>query len=136
MTILEWGGVFLVVAAVLYFLGILPKTQVILAFLGTCIVTGGLFGSLLTRGALYLDRATNAVTGKLFGVTIPGLLVIVLLIIFVHDLHPRNGASRRTFWVGVALAACLVAGLSTFKTLNQVPASVRTGVSNMSTIGG
>jgi hypothetical protein len=136
MTITEWGGVALVVAFVLYWLGKMPRTQVILAFIGTCVITNGLFGSILTRGALWLDRATNAVTGKLFGVAIPGLLVIVLGVIFVHDLMPKHSASRRTFWVGVALAACLVAGLSNFATLNNVPATVRTGVSNVSTIGG
>lgn len=136
MTLLEWGGVLLVVAFVLYWLGRLPKAQVILAFIGTCIVTGGLFGHVLGRAAVWVDHATNAVTAKLFGASIPGLLVIILAIIFFHDLHPKNGASKRTFWIGIAFAACLVAGLSTFQTLNHLPATVRTGVGNASTIGG
>lgn len=137
MTLLAWGGIALVVAFVLYWLGRLPKTQVILAFIGTCIVSGGLFGHVLGRAAVWVDHATNAVTAKAFGATIPGLIVIILGIIFIHDLHPKTGgASRRTFFVGIAFAACLVAGLSTFQTLNHLPATVRTGVGNASTIGG
>lgn len=134
MTLLEWGAIALVVAFVLYYLGVLPKIQVILAFIGTCIVTGGLFGSLLTRAVTLVSNLMGTITGKIFGVAIPGLLVIVLLILFVHDLSPKKNAGKRTFWVGIALAACLVAGLSSFTALNQVPANVRTGVST--TTGG
>lgn len=134
MSLLAWGGIALVAAFLFFWLGILPKTQVILAFIGTCIVTGGLFGSLLTRAADLVSNLLGTLTGKVFGVAIPGLLVIVLLIIFIHDLLPKKSAGKRTFWVGIALAACLVAGLSSFTALNQVPANVRTGVST--TTGG
>ena len=134
MSLLEWGALALVVAFMFYWLGVLPKIQVILAFIGTCIVTGGLFGSLLTRGVTLVSNLLGTVTGKIFGVAIPGLLVIILLILFIHDLSPRKNAGKRTFWVGIALAACLVAGLSSFTALNQVPANVRTGVST--TTGG
>lgn len=136
MTLLEWGALALVVAFVFYWLGVLPKVQVILAFIGTCIVTGGLFGSLLGRGVTLVSNLTGTLTGKIFGVAIPGLLVIVLLILFLHDLSPKKNAGKRTFWVGIALAACLVAGLSSFQALNQLPGNVRTGVGNVSTIGG
>ena len=134
MSTLEWGALALVAAGMFYWLGILPKIQVILAFIGTCIVTGGLFGSLLTRGVTLVSNLLGTLTGKIFGVAIPGLLVIILGILFIHDLMPRRNAGKRTFWVGIALAACLVAGLSSFTALNQVPANVRTGVST--TTGG
>ena len=134
MTLLEWGALALVVAFTLYWLGVLPKIQVLLAFIGTCIVTGGLFGHLLTRAVTLVSNLLGTLTGKIFGAAIPGLLVIVLGILFVHDLSPKKNAGKRTFWVGIALAACLVAGLSSFTALNQVPANVRTGVST--TTGG
>jgi hypothetical protein len=137
MSILEWGIAALVVAGLLYWLGVFARTQVVLGFIGTCIVTGGIFGTAVTWIAVRLDSLTNATVGKVFGVGVPGLLVIVLLIVFVHDLHPKGGGgrSRRTLFVGVILAACLVAGLSNFAALNSIPAGVRSGVGNASTIG-
>ena len=134
MTLIEWGALALVAAGMFYWLGILPKIQVILAFIGTCIVTGGLFGHLLTRGVTLVSNLLGTLTGKIFGAAVPGLLVIILGILFIHDLLPKNTTGKRTFWVGIALAACLVAGLSSFTALNQVPANVRTGVST--TTGG
>lgn len=136
MTVTEWGAVALVVAFALFFLKKAPKVQAILAFIGTCIVTGGLFGSILSRGARAVSHATDALMGHAFGVAVPGVLVIVLLIFFWNDLHPKGGATKRTFFVGMALAACLVAGLSSISTLNNVPSDVRSGAANVSTIGG
>jgi hypothetical protein len=136
MTLLEWGAAALVVGVVLYALGIMPKTQAALAFIGTCIVTGGLFGHLLARITVDVAHLTNTLTGKIFGTAIPGLLVIVLLIYFVHDMHPKKNAKKRTFFIGIALAACLVAGIAPWQTLNNVPGSVRTGVgTNLPTNG-
>lgn len=134
MSTLEWGALALVLAGLFYWLGVFPKIQVLLGFVGTCIVTGGLFGSLLTKAVTFVSNLLGTLTGKIFGVAIPGILVIILLVLFVHDLSPKKNAGKRTFWVGVALAACLVAGLSSFTALNQVPANVRTGVT--STTGG
>jgi hypothetical protein len=136
MTTLEWGGVFLAVGAALYILGKLPKVQVILGFLGTCIVTGGLFGKWLTKGAVLVEHWSNLATAKAFGAAIPALPAIVLGIFLIHDLLPKNKASKRTLIVGVAFAALCVAGVTTNQTLNSVPANVRTNVSqNASTIG-
>jgi|SRR6185437_5184113 len=130
------GALCLVAALLFHWLRIFVKIRAILAFVGTCIVTGGLFGHALTWVVLHVQALTNSLTGKIFGAAIPGLVVIVLAIIFVHDLHPKGGgSSRRTMFVGAALAACLVAGVSSFSTLNNVPAAVRTGVSS-STNGG
>ena len=134
MTLIEWGVLALVAAGMFYWLGILPKIQVILGFIGTCIVTGGLFGHLLTRAVTLVSNLLGTLTGKIFGAAVPGLLVIILGILFIHDLLPKNTTRKRTFWVGIALAACLVAGLSSFTALNNVPANVRTGVST--TTGG
>jgi hypothetical protein len=135
MSPLAIGGICLVVGFLLFWLGKLPKIQVILGFVGTCIVTGGLFGHAVNRVMVFLSNATDGVANKVLGVGIPGLLVIVLGIIVIHDMHPKNKASRRTFFAGLALAACLVAGVSSFSTLNNVPTGVRNGVDNASTIG-
>ena len=135
MSVTELGGICLVVGIVFYVLGRWPKAQVILGFIGVCCI-GGLFGSILAKGAVFISNLLGTVTGKVFGVAIPGLLVIVLLIVVLHDLSPKGSATRRTFFAGLALAACLVAGVSSFQALNNIPAGVRSGVGNASTIGG
>lgn len=134
MSTLAVGAGMLILAGLFYWLKVLPATRAILAFIGTCIVTGGLFGSLMSRAAHFVANFTDTLTGKIFGVGIPGVLVIILGVIFVHDLLPKGGgASKRTMWVGLALAACLVAGLSSFQALNQLPANVQQGVTNIQT---
>ena len=137
MNITEWGVVALVVAFTLFWLGIMPKTQVILGFIGTCVVTTGLFGTLLEKGVRLVSNLTDAVTARVFGVAVPGLIVIVVAIVFVHDLMPKHSAGRRTFFIGIALAAALGAGLSSFQALNAIPANVRTGITTTtSTVNG
>lgn len=128
LTTLELGAAALVVAGVLAWLRILPKLRAVLAFIGVCIVTGGLFGSFLARAAGWVESWSNTTTGKIFGVALPGIIVIVLGIVLLYDLHPKHGASKRTMWIAGALAAFLVAGISTFPALNHIPANVRSGV--------
>jgi hypothetical protein len=132
----QWGAILLVISVVLYFLRIFAKLRAVLAFLGVCLLGGGLFSSLLVRGAHAVSSLTDSLVGKIFGVAVPGLIVIVLGIFFIHDLHPKGGgASKRTFWLGIALAAFLVAGVSTFATLNGIPADVHNGVSTVTSGG-
>ena len=119
-----------------YWLGIFIKIRAVMAFIGTCIVTGGLFGEILTWIVVHVSDLLGSVAGKAFGVALPGLGVIVLAVIWLHDLHPKKSAKGRTFWIGIALAACLVAGLSSWTALNHIPANVRNGVGTATTIGG
>lgn len=128
----QWGAIMLVVGFVLYFLRIFKRLRAVLAFVGVCLISGGLFGSLLGRGAVWLSNVFGSLTGKIFGVGVPGVLFVVLAIVFIHDLHPKGGgASKRTFWLGLAVAACLVAGVSAFAQLNGIPADLRSGVSSV-----
>jgi hypothetical protein len=131
MSTLALGVLALILAVIFHYFSIFTKLRAVLGFIGTCIVTGGLFGHVLTWVVLHVAALTNSLTGKVFGVAIPGLIVIVLLVVFVIHLHPRGrGASKSTMFIGMALAACLVAGISSFTTLNHVPTAVRTGVSS------
>lgn len=138
MSTLALGALALIAALIFHYFQIFTKSRAILAFTGTCIVTGGLFGTMLGKAAHMVANVTNTATGKVFGVAVPGLIVLVLGLIWVIHLHPKGrGASKSTMFIGIALAACLVAGISSVKALNAAPATVRTGVSNVSsTIGG
>jgi uncharacterized membrane protein YvlD (DUF360 family) len=135
MSTLEWGVVALVLAGVFHWLRIFATIRSILGFIGTCIVTTGLFGLVLDKVVIWVAHLTNAVTGKVFGVGIPGLIILVLAIVFIHDLHPKKGASGRTLWVGIALAACLVGGISSWSAVNHIPSDVQNGVGNVKTLG-
>lgn len=138
MSTLALGALALIAALIFHYFQIFTRARAVLAFIGTCIVTGGLFGSVLGKAAHMVAGVTNTATGKVFGVAIPGLIVFVLLLVWVIHLHPKGrGASKSTMFIGIALAACLVAGISSVRALNAAPASVRTGVSGVSsTIGG
>lgn len=132
----QWGTVFLVIGLVLYFLRIFAVVRAILAFLGTCLLSAGVLSNLLVRAAREVSALTDSLVGKVFGVAVPGLLVIVLIIIFAYDLHPKGGtASKRTFWLAIAVAACLVAGVSAFATLNGIPGDVHTGITTVTSGG-
>jgi hypothetical protein len=131
-----WGAVFLVIAVLLHFLRVFTRSRAVLAFLGTCLLGAGLFRELLVRAATEVSRLTDSLVGKAFGVAVPGLLVVVLGIIFLHDLHPSGGgASRRTMWLGIALGACLIAGVSAFPAVNQIPSDVHTTVATVTSGG-
>ena len=137
MTTLEIGGLCLLVFAVFHWLGKFAKLRAVLAFVGVCCVTGGFLGGLLGRGATWVSNVFGAATGWAIGVALPLGLVVVLGIIFIHDLHPKNGASKRTSFVGIALAALLVVGAAGVASLDSIPAKIQNGVSQtISTVQG
>ena len=127
----QWGAIFITISVLCLFLGIFKRLRAYLVFLGICL-TGGLIARLLTDVARVLSNLTDSLFGKLFGVAVPGVLVLLVGFVLVHDLHPKGGgASRRTYWLAVLAAACVVAGVSAFGVLNGIPASVHTGVSTV-----
>lgn len=99
----------LVIGLVLMFLGRLPTIVGVLLF-----VAGyGLAGiGWIQRGLAWviteLGRLGTAVLGVGAAVVATGL-VVGLLILFVHDLHPKHTASRRTAWVGLLLGVLALA---------------------------
>jgi hypothetical protein len=128
-------GVLCLVAFLLFdFLRILVKIRTVLGFIGVCIIgTTGWVGHALTWTATELGRLTDMLTGWAFGAAIPVVLLFVLVVFVAHDMHPKKSASRRTGWLAIALAAVLVAGVSGLKAANDIPASVRNGVTNAKT---
>jgi len=127
-----WGGIFTVFAAVFLFLGIFKRTRAVLIFLGICLLGSGLLSRLLVSMARIASNLTDSLFGKLFGVAVPGIIVLIAGVILIHNLHPKGGgASRRTFWLAAFVAACLIAGVSQIAALNGIPADVHTSVSTV-----
>lgn len=124
-----------------YWLSIFVTVRAILAFVGTILVGfNGYVGSALAWGTTQVVHLADWLLGKTLGpaaIGIGGTLVtIVALVIFVHDLHPKKTATKRTGWAGIALAALLLAGVSGIPALNSIVPAVRNGVSTVKQIGG
>lgn len=132
------GVLMLVLFGVFYWLNIFTTARALLAFAGVCVLGlgAGWFGHTLTTVVTWITTLGGTVTGTLFGVSVVSAAFVVLAVVFVHDLMPKHGASKRTGWVGILVAAMLVAGVSGFSQLNSIPSTVRGVVSNARTIGG
>ena len=88
---------------ILHWLNIMPKIRAVAALVAGAGITAGVIGRVMRAGAAWLTHLAGTATAVLLGAAIPAALAISLLIIFVHDMHPRRKASRRTALIGFAL---------------------------------
>jgi hypothetical protein len=114
----------LILWGLFHWLGIFAKIRTVLALLAA-IGIAGFLGRALVVVATWLEHATGAVTGWALGVAVPGALFIVLAVILIHDLHPANGASRRTSYIAFAVGVLLVAGVEGIPALAPVAGFLR-----------
>jgi hypothetical protein len=111
MVISTIGGVVaLALAGVFFYLKKVPKITAILALAGGSGVTGGIGGHLLTQSVTWTSTMLGQITATVVGIAVPFILAIVLAIIFVHDVWPKNKATKRTAGIGLVLPT-LVAGI-------------------------
>jgi hypothetical protein len=126
LTTPELGALFLVLFGLFYWLGIFAKLRAVLAFLGAVwIGSGGVAGRLLADIVIFLQHVGGTVTAWLFGGAITGILFIVAVVIFIHDMHPKKGASKRTGWIALLLGASLATAAVTFPALAPVVTAVQ-----------
>jgi hypothetical protein len=137
-TVSALGVICLVLFGVFYWLGIMATTRAVLAFVGTCLLgTSGFIGGALQAIGSWLVNLANSGTAWATGIAVGGTaLVIVAGVVFVHDLMPKHTAGKRTGCAGILLAALLIAGVSGIQALNNVPAGVRNGVTNIQSVLG
>lgn len=67
----------------------------------------GWLSSLLTSGVALMAHAVGWATNGLVGVAVPGLLSVIALIWYVHDLLPKHKASAMTSVLGFMLPTLL-----------------------------
>ena len=120
LTVPELGALMLVFFALFYWLGIFAKTRAVFAFLGAVAVTGGAVGRLLSRIVTALAGAGGTLTTWLFGTAVAGVLFIAAAVIFIHDMHPKKGAGKRTGWIALLLGASLATAAVTIPALAPV----------------
>lgn len=127
------GVIMLAMFLTFYWLKIFPTTRAILAFVGFCLVAGG--GGHITgaieQGARWAAHLGGTATEWAAGISAGALIITIpVAIIFIHDLHPKNTAGKRTGWAGIALAALLVSGVSGISAANGIPSDIVHGVNN------
>lgn len=140
LTIAGIGAALLVLFFVLHFLGIFATIRAACAFAGVCLIAGAAAGAagfdFVTGIVAWVEGLLSDVTQWLVGVRIGALvLVIPLLAIFIHDMHPKNKAGKRTGWAGIALALVLIVGVAQIPALGKIPGDVRSGFQSVQTGG-
>jgi hypothetical protein len=126
LTVAELGVLLLVLFGLFHYLRILTQTRAILAFFGAVAV--GLTGT-VGRIAGAIAGWAQHVAGNLghwaFGVSASFILFVILVVILVHDLHPKKSASARTGWVALTVGILLVAGVSQIPALAPLVGAIR-----------
>lgn len=104
------------------------KTQVVLMLIAGFGI-GGLLGSVLAKAGALLAHVTTTGTAKVFGVAVPAVLVVVLLIELVMQLHPKNKTPHHsTMWLALLLPAVLAVSGGVWASLGGHAGSVLAGI--------
>jgi hypothetical protein len=129
----EIGAVLIALSFTAYLLGKFGTLRSIGVFCGILLV--GINGWLISHvSALFawISGLLGPVVANVFGIaigTVAAAVVCVLIFLMVHDWLPRNAAKKRTFWVSALVAVLIASAATPFAALNNLPASVRQGVS-------
>lgn len=128
LTVPELGVLFLLLFGVLHFLGKFAKTRAVLVFLGIVVVgTTGFLGRILGDIGKWAQNAFGSITNWALGVPLAAGLFIVLAIVLVHDLHPKNGAGKRTGWIAISCGILVAVGVAGIPAL----AGLRDGITSL-----
>lgn len=131
----EFGFLMIVLSAFLQWRNRLPTIRVIMVIIGIFMV--GFTGWLIHKTAslmLLLTSLLGNTVGTFIGVagsTIFAGIVVWMCAHVLHDLLPKNRAGKSTYYVAALLSILIVAGATPFAALNNLPATVRTGTSQI-----
>ena len=113
LSIPEAGVALLIAFVVFLWLGILPTVTAIFGFVSVILLSdSGWLGHILANVAAWANRFTETALGHVIGASAAFALTLGLIIVFLHDLHPKHTTGRRTAWIGVALGVLIVSGLT------------------------
>src|SRR5215469_1978870 len=124
-----WGAVLVAVSAAAYWRNRFPTLRSVAVFLGIIMIGfSGTLVHLAARVMAFVGGFAGATIGHWLGLTTAVLvacIVAVLLFLVLHDWAPKNTARKSTYWFSVALAVLIVAGLTPFANLNNLPTTVQ-----------
>lgn len=138
LTIAAIGGGLIVLFVVFHLLGILPTTRAAFVFAGICLVAGAAAGAagfdFVIVLVTWVESLLSDITQWLIGVRLgPLILLIGSGAFFIHDLHPKHGAGKRTGWAAITLALVLIVGVAQVPALSHIPGDIQQGVNNART---
>lgn len=136
MTVAGIGLVLLVLGGLAFWLGCFATLRALAVLVGIILlgVSAGHVLGWLTIAVGWLNSLLGTVTAWAFGAAVPGLLAIIFAALLVYDLHPRNRAGKRTFWIAIGLAVMVASASTNVDFLNQLGPAVQQGVTQ--TVGG
>lgn len=130
-----WGFLMIVLSAFLQWRNRLPTIRVVMVIVGIFLV--GFTGWLIHKTAALMLLLTGLL-GNTVGIAlgVAGSTIFAGIIIFMgahvlHDLLPKNRPGKSTYYVAILLAILIVAGVTPFAALNNLPATVQTGTSQV-----
>lgn len=131
----ELGLIIIALSLTSYFLGVFRTLASAGIFTGILLV--GLSGRVITLVAK-LEGVGLALAGHVgatvFGVTagtVVAVITVVTTFILLHDMAPRNSTKKRTFWLAAMLAVAIVASITPFAALNNLPGTVQSTVTSV-----
>jgi hypothetical protein len=128
ITIPEAGVALLVLFGVFFWLRIVPTITALAGFFAVVLLGDvGWVGRIAGDLAGWTDRLTDSVAVHLIGAAAAFALFLGLLVVFLHDLHPRHSTGRRTAWIGVALGVLIVTGLTGLPFLDGLRSGIISG---------
>jgi hypothetical protein len=129
------GFLIIVLSAFLQWRNRLPTIRVLMVIIGIFMV--GFTGWLIHKVAalmLLLTGLLGSTVGTwlgLAGSTIFAGIVVWMCAHVLHDLLPKNRPGKSTYYVAALLAIMIVAGVTPFAALNNLPATVQTGTTQI-----
>lgn len=135
LTPTELGAILLALFAVFYALRIAAKFTAALGLVSVVLIgTTGWIGKALTAAAVWAQHLVGSVTSTVIGATFTGLLFVILAVIYLHGLHPKNATGRHHAWIGVALGALIVAGVTGIPALSGLHSAIVNGASTVTSL--
>jgi len=128
------GFVLVALSAAMYWRNRFATIRAVLVFLGILLMGGGV-ATIAARFIGFLMGLLGATVGHWLGVgteAVVGAIVVILAFVVFHDWAPKNSAKKSTYWMSAVLAVIIVAGLTPFGVLNNLPANLTNG--NYSTV--
>jgi magnesium-transporting ATPase (P-type) len=135
MTQAAFGFLMIVLSAFFQWKNRLPTIRVVMVIIGIFLVgfTGWLIHKIATL-MLLLTGLLGSTLGTLTGIagsTIFAGVIVFMCAHVLHDLLPKNRPGKSTYYVAALLAILIVAGVTPFAALNNLPATVQTGTSQV-----